>query len=189
LIIYINVRDKPISAVEVPFRLVLGFIPVSKTRINWIWYLPTMYVCYLFILHSFLNEVQHFATHFSWRIGYPQSASSFITCIEHRYAVVLLDFSGPGATFSLMWSRDLCDWFVILLFFSFWVKKNAWQSVELHLIKCANRLKGQICKKPTFFGVLWDCSCYVQSLYSLPYENIVFNDKVCLKKEAFKAHL
>ena len=36
-----------------PFRLVLGFIPVSKTRINWIWYLPTMYVCYLFILHSF----------------------------------------------------------------------------------------------------------------------------------------
>jgi hypothetical protein len=29
-----------------------------------------------------------------------------------------------------------------------------------------------------FFRVLWDFSCYVQSLYSLPYENIVFNDKV-----------
>ena len=45
----------------------------------------------------------------AWRIGYPQSAGSFITCIEHRYAVVLLGFSGHDATFSLMWSRDLCD--------------------------------------------------------------------------------
>jgi hypothetical protein len=51
------------------------------------------------------------------RIGYPQSASSFVTCIEHRYVVVLFGFSGPGATFSLMWSRDLCDWLVILLFY------------------------------------------------------------------------
>jgi hypothetical protein len=57
--------------------------------------------------------------HRTWRIGlgYPQSAGSFITCIEHRYAVVLLGFSGHDATFSLMWSRDLCDWFLILLFF------------------------------------------------------------------------
>ena len=31
--------------------------------------------------------------HRTWRIGYPQSAGSFITCIEHRYAVVLLGFS------------------------------------------------------------------------------------------------
>jgi hypothetical protein len=30
-------------------------------------------------------------------------------------------------------------------------KKNAWYSVEFHLIKCANRLKGQICKIPPFF--------------------------------------
>jgi hypothetical protein len=36
------------------------------------------------------------------RIGYPQSAGSFITCIEHRYAVVLLGFSGHDVTFSLM---------------------------------------------------------------------------------------
>jgi hypothetical protein len=57
--IFINQRKIMLSLltaicyIEVPFRLVLGFIPVSKTRINWIWYLPTMYVCYLFILHSF----------------------------------------------------------------------------------------------------------------------------------------
>ena len=38
-----------------------------------------------------------------------------------------------------------------------------------------------MCKKPPFFRVLWDFSCYmyVQSLYSLPYENIVSNDQVC----------
>jgi predicted AAA+ superfamily ATPase len=57
--------------------------------------------------------------------------------------------------------------------------RKAWQSVEFHLIKCAKRLKGQICKKSPFFRVLWDFPCYVQCLYSLPYENIVFNDKVC----------
>jgi hypothetical protein len=51
--------------------------------------------------------MQHIATHFSWGIGYPQFAGSFITCIEHRYAVVLLGFSGHDATFSLMWSHDL----------------------------------------------------------------------------------
>ena len=51
--------------------------------------------------------------HRTWRIWYPQSAGSFITCIEHRYAVALLGFSGHDATFSLMWSRDLCDWFLI----------------------------------------------------------------------------
>ena len=55
--------------------------------------------------------------HRTWRIGYPQSAGSFITCIKHRYAVVLLGFSGHDATFSLMWSRYLCDWFLIYLFF------------------------------------------------------------------------
>ena len=55
--------------------------------------------------------------HRTWRIGYPQSAGSFITCIEHRYAVVLIGFSGHDATFSLMWSRDLCDWFLIYIFF------------------------------------------------------------------------
>ena len=55
--------------------------------------------------------------HRTWRIGYSQSAGSFITCIEHRYAVVLFGFSGHDATFSLMWSRDLCDWFLIYLFF------------------------------------------------------------------------
>jgi hypothetical protein len=43
--------------------------------------------------------------HRTWRILYPQSTGSFITCIEHRYAVVLLGFSGHDATFSLMWSR------------------------------------------------------------------------------------
>ena len=52
-----------------------------------------------------------------YRTWHPQSASSFITCIEHRYAVVLFGFSGHDATFSLMWSRDLCDWFLIFLFF------------------------------------------------------------------------
>jgi hypothetical protein len=70
--------------------------------------------------------------------------------------------------------KELADWGYPIL------QENAWQSVEFHLIKCAKRLKGQICKKPPFFRVLWDCSCYVKSLYSLPYENIVFNDKVCL---------
>ena len=55
--------------------------------------------------------------HRAWRIGYPQSAGCFITYIEHRYAVVLLGFSGHDATFSLMWSRDLYDWFLIVLFF------------------------------------------------------------------------
>ena len=40
--------------------------------------------------------------HRTRRIGYPQSAGSFITCIEHRYVVVLLGFSGHDATFSLM---------------------------------------------------------------------------------------
>ena len=54
--------------------------------------------------------------HRTWWIGYPQSAGSFITCIEHRYAIVLLGFSGHDATFSLMWSRDFCDWFLILFF-------------------------------------------------------------------------
>ena len=34
------------------------------------------------------------------------------------------------------------------------------KSVEFHFIKCANRLKGQICQKPPFFP-------RVQSLYSL----------------------
>ena len=51
--------------------------------------------------------------HRTWRIGYPQSAGSFFTCIEHRFVVVRLGFSGQDATFSLMWSRDLCDWFLI----------------------------------------------------------------------------
>jgi hypothetical protein len=46
------------------------------------------------------------------------SAGSFITYIEHRYAVVLLGFSGHDATLSLMWSRDLCDWFLIYIFFN-----------------------------------------------------------------------
>jgi hypothetical protein len=55
--------------------------------------------------------------HRTWRIEYPQSAGSFITCIEHHYAVVLLGFSGHDATFSLMWSRDLCHWFLIYIFF------------------------------------------------------------------------
>jgi hypothetical protein len=55
--------------------------------------------------------------HRTWRIGYPQSAGSFITGIEHRYAVVLLGFSGHDATFSLMWSRYLYDWFLIYIFF------------------------------------------------------------------------
>ena len=38
--------------------------------------------------------------HRTSRIGYPQSVGSFITCIEHRYAVVLLGFSDHDATFS-----------------------------------------------------------------------------------------
>ena len=54
--------------------------------------------------------------HRTWRIGYLQFAGSFITCIEHRYAVVLFGFSGHDATFSSMWSRDLCDWFLIYIF-------------------------------------------------------------------------
>ena len=58
--------------------------------------------------------------HRTWRIWYLQSAGSFIACIEHRYVVVLLGFTGHDATFSLMWSRDLCDLFLIL-FFSIWV--------------------------------------------------------------------
>ena len=38
------------------------------------------------------------------------------------------------------------------------LQENAWQSVEFHLIKYANRLKGQICKKPPplfseFYGI------------------------------------
>jgi hypothetical protein len=74
---------------------------------------------------------------------------------------------------SIQVMKEPVDWGYRIL------QKNAWQSVGFHLIKCANRLKGQICKKPTFFRVLWDCSCYVHSLYSLLYENIVFNDKVC----------
>jgi hypothetical protein len=53
-----------------------------------------------------------------------QSAGSFITCIEHRYAVVLFGFSGHDATFSLIWSRDLCDWFLIFYFFPVWEKKK-----------------------------------------------------------------
>ena len=36
------------------------------------------------------------------RIGYSQSADSFITCIEHRHAVVLFGFSGHDATLSLI---------------------------------------------------------------------------------------
>ena len=50
--------------------------------------------------------------------------------------------------------------------------KNAWQSVEFHLIKCANRLKGQICKKPLFseFYGIFLATLNVQSLYSLPEE-------------------
>jgi hypothetical protein len=55
--------------------------------------------------------------------------------------------------------------------------------------KCpgANRLKGQICKKPPFFRVLWDFSCNFQSLYYLPDENIVFNDKICWLIDWFMA--
>jgi hypothetical protein len=67
------------------------------------------------IEHSKNNPIE--LEHRTWRIGYPQSAGFFITCIEHRYAVVLLGFSGHDATFSLMWSRDLCDWFLIYIFF------------------------------------------------------------------------
>ena len=52
-------------------------------------------------------------------IEFEHWTSSFITCIEHRYAVVLLGFSDHDATFSLMWSRDLCDWFLIFIFFHF----------------------------------------------------------------------
>ena len=37
-------------------------------------------------------------------------------------------------------------------------KKNAWYSVEFHLIKCANRLKGQICKIPPLFPSLFSSS-------------------------------
>ena len=69
--------------------------------------------------------------------------------------------------------KEPADWGYPIL------QENAWQSDEFHLIKCANRLKGQICKKHPFFRVLWDLSSYVQFLYSLPYENIVINDKVC----------
>jgi len=60
--------------------------------------------------------------------------------------------------------KEPADWGYILFF-----KKNVWQRIEFHLIKCANRLKGQICKKIPFFRVLLDFSCYVQSLYSLAY--------------------
>ena len=31
----------------------------------------------------------------------------------------------------------------------------------------------------SYFSSSMGFSCYVQSLYSLPYANIVFNDKVC----------
>jgi hypothetical protein len=60
--------------------------------------------------------------------------------------------------------KEAADWIGDIIFF----KTNAWQSVKFHLIKCANRLKDQICKKPTygiFLATLND-----QSLYSLPYE-------------------
>ena len=52
------------------------------------------------------------------------------------------------------------------------LKKNPWQSVEFHLINCANRLKGQICKKPPFSEVygIFLATLNIQSLYSLPYE-------------------
>jgi hypothetical protein len=42
--------------------------------------------------------------------------------------------------------KELADWGYPIL------QENAWQSVELHLIKCAKRLKGQICKKPLGFS-------------------------------------
>jgi hypothetical protein len=51
------------------------------------------------------------------------NTGSFITCIEHRRAVVLFGFSGHDATFSLMWLRDICDWFLIL-FFAFTLVPN-----------------------------------------------------------------
>ena len=46
--------------------------------------------------------------------------------------------------------KEPADWGYPIL------QENAWQSDEFHLIKCANRLKGQICKKHPFFRVLWD---------------------------------
>jgi hypothetical protein len=81
----------------------------------------------------------------TWRIAYPQSAGSFIICFEHRYAVVLLGFSGHDATFSLIWSRDLCDWFPIYISFQFeqiihnfivlWLKWLKWMHFRVYWTK------------------------------------------------------
>ena len=68
--------------------------------------LEKSFFCCIFDLsiysHIQLNEIQHFATHFSWRIGYTESSGSYITYIEHRCAVVLFGFSGHDVTFSLI---------------------------------------------------------------------------------------
>jgi hypothetical protein len=52
-------------------------------------------------------------------IEFEHWTSSFITCIEHRYAVVLLGFSDHDATFSSMWSRDLFWLIPNIYFFQF----------------------------------------------------------------------
>jgi hypothetical protein len=73
-------------------------------------YIHVLWMCFKSSLLHKLICIVYLLKYRTWRIWYPQSAGSFITCIEHRYAVALLGFSGHDATFSLMWTRDLCDW-------------------------------------------------------------------------------
>ena len=61
--------------------------------------------------------------HRTWRIGYPQFAGFFITCIEHRYAVVLLGFSGHDATFTPNFIGLWLKWLKLMHFRVYWTKK------------------------------------------------------------------
>jgi hypothetical protein len=83
---------------------------------------------------------------------------------------------------SIQVMKEPVDWGYRIL------QQNAWQSVGFHLIKCANRLKGQICKKPTFFRVLWDCSLVRSIPVFFAIWKYRFNDKACWLLKYFQDH-
>jgi hypothetical protein len=53
------------------------------------------------------------------------------------------------------------------------------QNNGIMMFNTSNEGTGGLGISSFYVRILWDFSCYVQSLYSLPYGNIVFNDKVC----------
>ena len=67
-------------------------------------------LCHTFFLKNMISPIRRFLHYLYW--------TSLCRCSARFFSLIFetssdCGFSGHNATFSLMWSRDLCDWFLI----------------------------------------------------------------------------